>query len=129
MNATISTSSKINLLEKKYLASRITCLVLTTLLVMYLLPISTRGLTATIVSGSLALFFSIQFFFQFRVLNFILGVIMFMIGAFFSLAAISEFNEFETITRDAWLLLIVGLGMCISIMVLSAIMVWKAAND
>ncbi len=120
---------KINLFEKKYLASRIACLLLASVLLMYLLPVSTRGLVASLISGGLAFLLLVQFVFQNRGLNLLLGIILFFVGGYFSLAVVSEFNEFETITREAWLLLSVGLGLCISVMVLSVLMIQRSVLD
>lgn len=129
MNANVLILPKINLLEKKYLASRIACLVLTVLLVMYLLPIPTRGLMASLISGGLAVLLTIPFIFQSRIANIVLGGIMFLIGAYFSLTVVSEFNEFETLTRAAWQLLLFGLGGCFSVMFLSFLMLRRAVLD
>ncbi len=64
MNTKALIQPKFNLLEKKYLASRIACLILTTLLIMYLLPIPSHGITALLISGGLAVLLTIQFFRQ-----------------------------------------------------------------
>lgn len=129
MNAIILALPKINLFEKKYLASRIACLILTTVLLMYLLPISTRGLVASLISGGLAIMLAIQFFRQSQIANFILGSVMFLIGLYFSMAVVSEFNEFETVTRAAKQLLGFGLVGTFSIMILSVLMIRRAVLD
>jgi hypothetical protein len=94
-----------------------------------LIAISTRGLIVSLIGGGLALVLGLQFFLQSRILNIILGGIMFMIGGFFSLAVLSEFNEFEIVTQDVWLLLIVGMGLCISVVAMSVVMIWQAMQD
>ncbi len=48
--------------------------------IMYLLPLPTRGLVASIISGGLAILLAIQFFYQSRLANFLLGGIMFLIA-------------------------------------------------
>lgn len=120
---------KYNLIEKKYLASRIACLVLTVLLLMYLLPLSTRGLVASIISGGLAILLAIQFFYQSKTVNFLLGGIMFLIALYFCAAVVDEFSEFEIVTREAKQLLFFGLGLFFSIMVLSVLMIRRAILD
>ena len=129
MNAQNLAFPKINLLEKKYLASRISCLILIGLLLMYLLPLTTRGLTASLISGGFAIVLAIHFFIQSRILNIILGGIMFLVGIYFSLAVESEFNDFETATREAWQLLFAGLGLCFSVIAMSLIMIRQGMSD
>lgn len=129
MNAQNLALLKINLLEKKNLAGRVACLILIGLLIMYLLPLATRGLTASLIAGGFALILSIQFFIQLRVLNIILGGIMFLAGAYFSLSVVSEFNEFERATREAWQFIIVGLGLCFSVIAMSLIMIRQGMSD
>jgi hypothetical protein len=120
---------KFNLFEKKYLTSRIACLVLTALLLMYLLPLSTRGLVASIIGGGLAILLAIQFFYQSKTVNFLLGGIMFLIALYFCAAVVDEFSEFEIVTREAKQLLFFGLGLFFSIMVLSVLMIRRAILD
>lgn len=120
---------RFNLLEKKYVASRIACLVLASLLVMYLFPLQTRGVIVSLISGGFAILFIVQFFRQSPVLNFILGGIMFLTGIYFCFAVMSEFNEFEIVTSSAKQLLIFGLGTCFSVMMLAFLMIWRALLD
>ena len=130
MNMQNLTLQKINLLEKKNLASRISCLILIGLLIMYLLPLTTLGLAASLIAGGFAaLILAIHFFIQSRILNIILGGIMFLGGIYFSLAVVSEFNDFETVTHEAWQLIFVGLGLCFSVIVMLVTMIRQGMSD
>ncbi len=129
MNANILSIPKFNLLEQKYLASRIACFVLTVLLIMYLLPLPTRGLVASIISGVMALLLTIQFFLQYRIANFLLGGIMFFVGLYFCAAVVDEFMEFEVVTRAAKQMLVFGLSLFFLVMTLSILMIRRAILD
>jgi len=112
---------KINLFEKRYLASRITCLVFILFLTSYIIG----GGFSTIdhyVLGVIFVFL-IQFIFQYKWLNFILGLLMFIVGAYFSLAVLSEFLEFPVPNSDAYLLLIVGWSLCLTVCVFAVFMI------
>ena len=128
MSAKILTQQTFNLLEKKYIPSRFACLALTALLIIYLIPF-TRGIEASIFAGTLAVVFVLQFFRQSKILNVILGGIILLLSFYFSLAVFSEFNEFETVTKAARQLLLVGWGVCLFSSVLAILMIRQALLD
>lgn len=124
MNAKILSTPKINLFEKDYIVSRIACVIFIALLVAYI--VGTTETTALVISGSLILFFAIQFVIQSQVLNSILGGIMFLLGVYFSMAVWSEFREFEAVTQAAKQLLLVGWGGCAVVITFGTLMVRSA---
>ena len=67
--------------------------------------------------------FLIQFIFQFKWINFYLGLLMFIVSAYFSLAVLSEFLEFPVPNSDAYLLLIVGWSLCLTVCVFAVFMI------
>jgi hypothetical protein len=112
---------KINLFEKRYLASRIACLVFILFLTSYIIG----GGFSTIdhyVLGVIFVFL-IQFILQFKWINFYLGLLMFLVGAYFSLAVLSEFMEFPVLNRDAFFLLVVGWSLCLTVCVFAVFMI------
>jgi len=127
MNSPIFSIPKFNLFEKKYLASRFTCVILTVILIMSMLP--PRGVITPIICGVLVISLIIQFFYQSKMANFLLGGIMFLIALYFCAAVVDEFSEFEIVTREAKQLLFFGLGLFFSIMVLSVLMIRTAILD
>ena len=124
MNAKAVTSLRIDLFDRQFLVSRITCFLFIGLLLMYL--IGSGGLGATVVCMSLISLFLIQFIFQFQLLNGLLGGIMFLLGVYFSLAVWSEFTDFEVVTQAARQLLIVGWGGCLFVIGL-AVLLFRSA--
>ena len=124
----LSSKEGFKLLEKKYLPSRIACLALFILLLAYLIP-SNDLLGPSILSGGLAVLFVVQFFQQNRIMNYVLGGIMFLVGLYFCAAVIDEFMEFETVTRSAKQLLIFGLGGFGTVMLLAVLMIRRAILD
>jgi hypothetical protein len=106
------------LLRREFLASRITCFILAWV---YYLP--GRSFPVTLIAGGAILLFSIQFIFQFKLLNWFLGILMLILSLYFSLAVLSEFGEFKTITSSAQQLLLFGLGMSLTGGILSVIMI------
>lgn len=117
-----------SILEKKYIPSRFACLALSALFVMYLIPFD-RGIGASIFAGTFIVVFIFQFFRQSKILNVILGGIILLLSFYFSLAVLSEFNEFETVTKAAKQLLLVGWGGCLFSAVLAFLMIRRAMLD
>ena len=128
MKAKIAVPENFDLLDKKYLPSRIACLILFIVLLAYLIP-RTDLLGPSILSGGLAVLFIVQFFRQNRILNYVLGGLMFLVGLYFCAAVVDEFMEFESVTHSAKQLLIYGLGGFLSVMVLSVLMIRRAIKD
>lgn len=121
MNIQVLKILKINLFEKRYLASRIACLVFILLLTSYIIG----GRFSTIdhyVLGVIFVFL-IQFILQFKWINFYLGLLMFIVGAYFFLAVLSEFMEFPAFNRDAYFLLVVGWSLCVMVCVFAVFMI------
>ncbi len=121
MNLQVLKIPNIDLLEKSHLASRIACLVFILFLTSYIIG----GGFSTIdhyVLGVIFVFL-IQFIFQFNWINLYLGLLMFIVGAYFSLAVLSEFLEFPVPNRDAYLLLIVGWSLCLTVCVFAIFMI------
>jgi len=112
-------SSKFRLSEKKYLISRIACSVF---IVAWLVYLPGRTITATLITIGAILLFGLQFVFQFKMLNWFLGISMLIVSIYMSFAVLSEFSEFETVSRSAWQLLLFGWGMCFTGVVLSVLM-------
>ena len=73
--------------------------------------------------------FVIPIVFQFKVLNGILGGILFLVSVYFSLAVWSEFNEFDVVTSSAKQLLLFGFGGCFLGVVFSLFMIWTFIRD
>ena len=97
---------KIDLFEKRYLASRISCVVFILLLTSYTIGGEFSTIDRFVLVGIFILL--IQFIFQFSWINLSLGLMMFSAGAYFSLPVLSEFLDFPVSNHDAYLLLIVG---------------------
>ncbi len=121
MNTRTAIFSKFRLFEKKYLVSRISCLIFIIACVLYLGQ--DFSVAATLVTVGAILLFALQFVFQFKWLNWFLGVAILLISLYFLLAVWDEFSEFETVTRAARQLLLVGWGMCFTGIVLSVSMI------
>jgi ABC-type Fe3+-siderophore transport system permease subunit len=119
--------SRRRLLEKKYLASRVACGVFIIVWISYLTGV--ESYIASLIAISSILLFFLQFIFQFMWLNWFLGVAMFFVSLYFSLAVWDEFREFETVTREARLLLLVGWGMCFTCVILSIFMIVSCIRD
>ncbi|MEN8115591.1 MAG: hypothetical protein ABFS16_01350 [Bacteroidota bacterium] len=128
MSARILNLPKVNLLERKYIPSRIACFALSALLILYLIP-RPDLIAPLIIAGSLTVLLIIQFFYQNPIMNILLGSAMALIGAYFCLAVIDEFLEFETVTQEAWRLLLFGLGLFLSVIFLSVLMIRRAILD
>lgn len=127
MNAQMLLSQKFNLFEKKYLASRIACLVFIVAGILYL-----RGglpLTATLITVGTITLFTAQFVFQFKWLNLFLGGMTFLISIYLSLAVWSEFSEFEVVTEAARKLLLFGWGICFAGLLLSLFLIVSFIRD
>ena len=124
MNAKAVFPSQFTLFDRQFLVSRVTCFLFISLLLMYL--IETSGIGAVVVCFSLISLFAIQFFFQFQLLNGLLGGIMFLLGVYFSLAVWSEFTDFEVVTQAARKLLIVGWGGCSLVIGLAVLLIRSA---
>jgi hypothetical protein len=111
---------KISLSRREYLASRIACFILI-LAWIYYFP--GRSFPVTLIAGGAILLFSFQFIFQFKLLNWFLGILMLILSLYFSLAVLSEYGEFKTLTNSALQLLLIGLGMSLTGGILSVIMI------
>lgn len=121
MNIQVLKILKINLFEKRHLASRIACVIFILFLTSYIIG---GGFSTIDHYVLVAIFiFLIQFLFQFSWVNFILGLLMFIVGAYFSLAVLSEFMEFPVLNRDAYFLLVVGWSLCLTICVFAVFMI------
>ncbi|HPE78347.1 MAG TPA: hypothetical protein PLC80_19810 [Draconibacterium sp.] len=121
MNIQVLKILKIKLFEKRYLASRIACVIFILFLTSYIIG---GGFSTIDHYVLVAIFiFLIQFLFQFSWVNFILGLLMFIVGAYFSLAVLSEFMEFPILNRDAYFLLVVGWSLCLTICVFAVFMI------
>lgn len=121
MNTRTAIFSKFRLFGKKYLVSRIACLIFIIACVLY--PGQDFSVAATLITVGAILLFALQFVFQFKWLNWFLGIAMLLISLYFLLAVWDEFSEFETVTRAARQLLLVGWGMCFTGIVLSVLMI------
>lgn len=119
---------KFNLFEKKYLASRIACVVFFILAFFYLFE-SQRSAGASFVAYLTMALLTIQFVFQFKALNGIIGGLMLLGSLYFSLAVWSEFNEFEVVTESAKQLLMFGFGGTFVGILLSVFMLWSFIRD
>lgn len=111
---------KFSLFRREFLASRIACFIFVLVWVYYL---PGRSFPVTLFAGGTILLFSIQFIFQFKILNWFLGILMLLLSLYFSLAVLSEFGEFKTITSSALQLLLIGLGMSLAGGILSVLMI------
>ncbi len=112
---------KINLFEKKHVVSRIACLVFILFLTSYIIGDGFSTIDHYVL-GVLFVFL-IQFIFQFNWINFYFGLLMFIVGAYFSLAVLSEFLEFPVPNPDAYLLLMVGWSLCLTVCVFAVLMI------
>jgi hypothetical protein len=127
MNAQMLLSQNFNLFEKRYLSSRITCLVFIVTGILYL-----RGglpLTATLITVGTITLFAAQFIFQFKWLNLFLGGMMLLLSIYLSPAVWSEFSEFEVVTEAARKLLLSGWGICFAGLTLSVLMIISFIRD
>ena len=122
MSSQLFSIRRFNLFEKRYFASRIACIVYILLFGMYIIG-GNRSLWATVVPLVFISVFIWQIIFQNNTLNGILGGIMTLLGLYFSLAAWSEFNEFEIINDAARQLLIVGWSGCFAVIILGILMI------
>ena len=128
MNATISTSLKINLLEKKYLASRIACSACTISLATFLFgEIGSLWIVAFFL-GFIGVFVY-QFVFQNYIVNAILGSILALTGFYFSMGVWSEFTDFEVVNNAARQLLIVGWLICSVVITFGVLMIRTFIRD
>ncbi|HSH19033.1 MAG TPA: hypothetical protein VLA03_01195 [Draconibacterium sp.] len=127
MNTKTLRSLKFNLFEKKFLASRIACLIFIVAWIIYLW--GGRPFVATLVSVSAISLFILQLIYQFKLINGLLGGIMFFVSIYFSLAVWSEFNDFEIVASEAWNLLLVGWGLCLTEIILSLFMIMSALRE
>ena len=116
MNAKILSIPKFILLEKRYLASRVICLIFIVTIFIDLVngQNSASSTNGTFVSLGFLSLFIVQFIFQFKYLNWFLGIILFLASIYFSLAVLSEFSDFPVPNKDAYILLLVGLSLCIA---------------
>ncbi len=127
MNTPFSISSRFNLSDKKYLASRVACVAFMIVFGLYLW--GGRSLAGSVISVTAILLFAIQFVFQFNAVNGVLGGLMLLVGLYFSMAVWSEFSEFEVISSEALTLLFVGWALCLSVIVLAIFMVVSFIRD
>jgi len=127
MNTAVSISSRFNLTDKKYIASRIACIAFILAFGLYLW--GGRPFVASIISLSAILLFAIQFLFQFNAVNGALGGLMFLVGFYFALAVWYEFSEFEEVNKEALNLLLVGWGFCLAAVVLAVLMIIGSVRD
>ncbi|RIJ49254.1 hypothetical protein D1614_06795 [Maribellus luteus] len=88
-----------------------------------------RSLAASVISATAILLFALQFIFQFNAVNGVLGGLMVLVGLYFSMAVWSEFSEFEVVNKEALTLLLVGWGLCLSVIVLAIFMVVSFIRD
>ena len=127
MNLQSLSLRKFNLLEKKNLASRIVCVAFILVFGFYLF--GGQPPVATIISIVVILLLSVQFLFQFNAANGILGGLMFLLSLYFSIAVLSEFNEFEVVNSAARNLLIFGWGACLAGIILSIFLIVSFIRD
>ena len=84
---------------------------------------------ASIITLSAMAFLSLQFVYQFKALNGILGGLFLLASLYTSLAVWSEFTEFDVITLSAKQLLLVGFGGSFMGILLSGFMIWSFIRD
>lgn len=128
MNTQTLISPKFNLFEKRYLASRIACVVFFVLAFLYLFESQKPAGASFAVYCTMALL-TVQFVFQFKALNGIIGGLLFLGSLYFFLAVWSEFNEFEVVTEPAKQLLMFGFGGTFVGIILSVFMLWSFIHD
>lgn len=127
MNAQTLTFLKFNLFEKRHLSGRIACFVF--IIALFFYAFSFRSTGATIISLGAISLFAVQFIYQFKAINGILGGIMLLVSIYFSLAVWSEFSEFEVVTQAARELLMVGWSLCFAGIILALLMIVSAIRD
>jgi len=103
------------------LASRIACIFFILFLTSYVVGGGFSRIDYFVFGGIFV--FLIQFIFQISLLNLLMGLLMFVGGAYFSLAVYSEFLDFPVHNRDAYLLLTVGWSLCLTVCVFSIFMI------
>jgi len=127
MNTNILSESKIGLLDKRLLASRIACLFFILFNIYWFFDtINQPFLNFIAISGIIV--FSTQFIFQFKPVNGILGGLSFLLCFYMMLAVFDEFTDFVVATSEAYTLLIVGLilsllGMAGSFLMLRSLII------
>lgn len=112
------------LLEKEALASRVVCLFFIVVIIIDLVNITDTAsrINRTFVSTIFLTLFAIQFIFQYKTINLILGGLLFL-GCFYMLFALfSEYNDFTIKNKETNTLLTVGLTLFLSGMVFSVLM-------
>lgn len=127
MNAQKIIIPKINLFEKRYIASRVACILFFIFTTMYM--IGGRPVVVYFFTLPVMVLLAFQFIFQYKTVNGILGGLFFLLSVYMSLAVVSEYSEFEEITQAAKQLLMVGLGGCLAGIILSVFMIWSFVHD
>ena len=93
MNTLTFIIPKINLFEKRYLASRIACLVLVVFGLLFQLD-SERIFVVNYIALVVMIIFGVQFFYQFKALNGILGGLLFIMSAYMILQYFQSLKNF-----------------------------------